>query len=449
MSVTNKFVDYLFELSGSTFSPDKMHEAKRCLLDYLGVTLVGTQLLGDKLKNLVENPVPDSTLHPVGVDVALSWEDTLLINGLCSHVAEMDDGSRFGMMHPGAPIFSGLLPVAQLVGATQEQLLRAVIVGYEASLSLASALQPGIKERGYHATGVCGSVGVAVAIASLRGYSEKEFKSAISAAILTSGGLLGAIDDESELKPYNIAHAVQSGVLAAKVARVGFAGPIDALGGKRGFAAVVAGLPNFTLPTSTDSLEIERIYVKPYAACRHCHSPIAAALALKAKTEFDVAQIKQVKVRTYHWAVEGHDQVVVDSISSAKMSIPYSVAVVLLTGKAGLHEFSAELLDDAAIRELTHKVSVTSDENYSAQAPGKRIAEVELLLADGTCLIERVDLPKGEPESRMTDEELTDKFMGMTQFIGMSDSRASAIVNTVFDEVVSEAWLTDLMDLLK
>ena len=36
-------------------------------------------------------------------------ETAALINGLNSHVAEMDDGVRFGMIHPGAPLFSSFI----------------------------------------------------------------------------------------------------------------------------------------------------------------------------------------------------------------------------------------------------------------------------------------------------------------------------------------------------
>ena len=447
-SMTDQFVDYLFELAHSSLSEEVLHESQRCMLDYLGVTLAGRKLLGKKVESLLEG-AEKGTYQAIGFDEKLSLTDAVLINSVCSHVAEMDDGSRFGMMHPGAPVFSALWPVALQEKSDKLTFLQAVVVGYEVALWLACELQPKIKQGGYHATGVCGSVGVAVAIATLRRYNKAQFKASVSAAVLTAGGLLGAIDDESELKPYNIAHTANSGIMAAKIARAGFTGPIDAIGGKRGFATVIATKPDLTFDKQ-GQVEILNTYIKPYAACRHCHSAIAAVLTLKDRAAFNVAQIKEVLVHTYDLAVEGHDHTNIDGVSSAKMSIPYSVAVALVSGAAGLNEFLPEVLTNSSVMALAKRVTVAADKRYSALVPQKRVAEVTLVFCDGKRLVECVDLPKGEPESRMTDEELLDKFSNMVAFAGTIDTSSALIGKKILDEKdeVTE-WLGLLTNLLK
>ena len=47
---------------------------------------------------------------------------------------------------------------SQRYGTTTDELLRAAIVGYEASYTLAVSIQPGHKALGYHATGTCGVI---------------------------------------------------------------------------------------------------------------------------------------------------------------------------------------------------------------------------------------------------------------------------------------------------
>ncbi len=54
-----------------------------------------------------------------------------LLHGIASHTAEFDDIYRDGGYHPGSPTISAALAVAQDVGASGKEFLRAVIGGYE------------------------------------------------------------------------------------------------------------------------------------------------------------------------------------------------------------------------------------------------------------------------------------------------------------------------------
>ncbi len=55
------------------------------------------------------------------------------------------------------------------------------------------------------------------------------------------------------------------------------------------------------------SLAIEGIYLKPYAACRHCHPAIEAAICLRENHNLDYESVAAVRVITYDLAVFGHD----------------------------------------------------------------------------------------------------------------------------------------------
>ena len=59
--------------------------------------------------------------------------------------------------------------------------------------------------------------------------------------------------------------------------------------------------------------------------------------------------IERIDIRTYSLAVSGHDHKEISGSYSAKMSIPYSVAVGMIFGKAGLQEFSEEMVGDSEI----------------------------------------------------------------------------------------------------
>src|SRR5690606_28432317 len=113
-----------------------------------------------------------------------------LVNGMHAHVAELDDGERFGMFHPGAPILSALLSVANEKNISGTAFLRGIVIGYEAAIRVASALQPGLKDQGYHATGVCGTIGAAIGIGAALGFSKQQLKGAFSAAATSASGIL-------------------------------------------------------------------------------------------------------------------------------------------------------------------------------------------------------------------------------------------------------------------
>src|SRR5690606_25240829 len=106
--------------------------------------------------------------------------------------------------------------------------------------------------------------------------------------------------------------------------------------------------------------------------------------------------------------------------NSAKMSTPYSIAVALVKGKAGLSEFTQETINDKDILSLTQKVTVVSDDELTALVPQKRAAIVSVTTKDGQVATERVDYPKGEPENPISDDELKEKFISLMQFSGKS-----------------------------
>ena len=436
INITDRLIDDLYDMSQSDFSDPVLQEAKNCLLDYLGVTFAGANILAAKsviLLDMIDTSHTGVTV--IGLNRKASPQNAALINGIHAHVAELDDGERFGMFHPGAPIISALLPVAEQKGISGQAFLKGIVIGYEAAIRLAGTLQPGMKDRGFHATGICGAIGAAVAIAVALGFSKQQLKDAFSAAATSASGILKVIKDVSELKPYNVGQAAQNGLSSAMLPLAGFRGPLDVLGGGLGFLSMMSDTANFDrLANQEDNpFGIQRVYRKPYAACRHCHAPIEASLLLKERFGLEAEHIKSIRVSTYFWAVGGHEHTQIEGVNSAKMSIPYSVAVTLATGKAGLNEFSEAYIADEAIGALTNKVTVAVDDALTQLVPNKRAAIVEIETMDGQRLSERIDLPKGEPETPLSDEELVDKFASLAQYAGKEQADIDQIISAVWN----------------
>ncbi len=435
-NLTDKFIDELYELRNAAFPGSVVLQAKRCMLDYIGATFAGAQMLkekSNKLLNYLGETQGDATV--IGFNRKAGIENAAFVNGLSSHVAELDDGVISGIVHPGAPIFSALLPVAEKERVKGSDFLLGIITGYEAAVRIADAIQPSHKARGYHATSTCGAIGIAVGIAAMLGFSKSQMKDALSSAAVSAAGSLKVLEDGSELKPFNVGRAALVGLLAASMARAGFKGPDDVFSGNAGFLSMMAEDCDLSHLERKDGelFGVERVYVKPYAACRYCHPAIDASLKIKFTHSIQPENIKSVNVATYRWAVANHDHTQINGVSSAKMSIPYSVSVALVSGKAGIEEYSIERINNPEISSLTKKITVCSDDQLTALFPKKSVAIVEITTYDGYCHTTRVDSPKGEAEAPLSDDEMKEKFATLAVYGNKSKEESYEIIRVVWN----------------
>lgn len=416
-NLTDIFVDGLFAKSQSI--PDRViHQAKKCLLDYLGVVVGGAKYLQRQHPDFFEMLVKDGGECSVfGTDCKTTAFHAAWLNGFSAHVLELDDGHRKGMIHLGASIVSAVLAVAENEKLAFDEVLRGVVMGYEAAVRCACALQPGHKVRGYHVSGTCGTIGSAVGVAFACGYTKKQLKSTLACAVTSAAGVLEIQEEASELKPYNLGRAAIDGLAAARMGRLALPGPDDILGGKRGLLAVLTDTPVQSQLTdfSNEDYSIEGIYQKMYAACRHCHPAIEAAVAIRNDINLQPEHVDRVEVHTYKLAVGGHDHRDIKGISSAKLSTPYSVALAIVKGNAGFEDFNETNLQDSDIISLTQKVCVVEDEHLTAQSPSVRGARVVIQLKNGEQYDKEILYPKGEPENPIPLEEIKKKVLSLLQ----------------------------------
>lgn len=431
MNKTNAFLDALEALKQQPLPASVVHRTKLALLDYIGVTLAGRQEHRAKADALAASFHGGGTARAIGMDTALSLNDAAFLNGLNGHALDFDDGTNAGIIHLGSPLFSVLLPLAQVYPISGEQLLRAAVLGYEASFSMAMTIQPTHKRRGYHATGTCGLLGIAVAVANALDYSKQERFAAFSTAALSATGTLKVLEDGSQLKPYNVAKTALLGLTACQMAKAGFEVPEDALSGTAGYLCQMYGSEDVTLvqPLLNGTYAVEKAYIKPYAACRYTHPSIDIARELRHMAAGE--EIESVHIRTYSLAVAKHDHTDIPGAASAKMSIPYNFAVTWVLGRTGMEAFTEDSLSNPAVRSLTKKITVEADDAMSAAFPEKTIAEAKIVTKDGQVLTGCSVLPKGEPENPLSTGEAIEKFTALALYGGKTEEEAAAIVDAV------------------
>lgn len=414
-NITEAFIAGLLNKSQEIYY-DVIQQARQVLLDYLGVLVGGKKYLEEK--------------HP---ELIASVPSEAFLNGFAAHVLELDDGHRHGMIHLGASIVSAVLDAAEKEGLKSDDVLSGIVMGYEAAVRCARAIQPGHKERGYHVSGTCGTIGSAMGVAFACGFTKEQMKSTLACAVSSAAGVLEIQEQASEMKPYNVGRAAMAGVVAAQVGKLAMPGPDDILGGKRGFLAALTDTPKpeFLTDFSNDDYAIMGIYQKVHAACRHCHPAIDATIDMRNDIDLKPEQIDRIEVRTYKLAVGSHDHTQIMGISSAKLSTPYAVALAIVKGSAGYADYNEANLDDYNIKMLTRKVSVIEDENLTAQSPAVRGAKVTIYLKDGNVFEAPCLYPKGEPEHPLTKEELEAKFRGLAMYGGMTQKECDEVIGEI------------------
>ena len=398
------------------------------LADTVGVALAGSADIFEKEEAILTLKKSEGDAKPIGHNRTCSIVDAIFVNGLSSHYLELDDGVRYGVIHPSAPLFAALIPLAVENKVTWDDFLRGTVCGYETSIRVACAMQPHHYSAGYHPTATCCTLGVAVGVAVMLGWEDAVVKDAFSAACMSACGSLKVLEDISQLKPYNCAKAALNGYMSAIMARSGFVGPSDPLDGETGFMKMMASsYDDDILIGEKEYLYLEKIYQKLYASCRHTHPEIEACFKIRNEAGFSVEQIDCVKVTTYKGVIGKHDFKDIHGESSARMSIPYSVAVALATGRAGIASFAEPYISDGKILGLAEKVNVIPSEELSRLVPDKRVAIVDVMMRDGAHFMERVEYPKGEPENPLSIEENLAKFLSMTDHAGLEQERALTI----------------------
>lgn len=434
MNYTEIFLNNINNFSKISIPRSVIEKAKLLFLDYLGVTILGACVNKNKINLFLKKSIDlegDSPL--IGLRYNVNIEKSLLINGMNSHVLDFDDGMNNGIVHIGSTIFTSLLPLAKKYNIEASKFWKAVVVGYEATFTLAASIQPMHKKLGFHATGTCGTIGSALAISYLLNYDDNEIRRSFSAAVLSASGSLKALEDISDLKQYNVGRAALNGYNSALLGACLFNGPKDVLNGDNGFLYQMCGIHDisFIAPLYNGKYAVEMTYIKPYAACRYCHPAIEAVLSIRNTQQIQIKDIKKINLYTYKLAIDKHDHKIIDGCTSAKMSIPYSIAVALVYGDVSINEFDENVINNVEIHNLMKCISIIEKKEFTDAFPNCTVALCQVFMLNGEVYEKQIDYPKGEINNPMTKKEVLKKFKLLTRNSGLDDEQVLEIINSV------------------
>ncbi len=419
--------------------PDEVREdAARRVLDTLGSALAARGLgEGTAATGVVAaaGGAPEATL--IGERDAIPAAQAALGNAALAHALDFDDTHEASVCHVSAVVVPAALAVAESRGAGGAALLDAVTTGSEVTARVGLAAPGGFHRRGFHPTGVCGALGAAAATARLLGLDPPRATAALGIAASFGAGHFAYLEDGSATKPLHAGWAAHGGVLAAQLAAAGAEGPARALEGRFGLYATHVDEPpdlDAALAGLGERWECLRSVVKPYPVCHYSHAALDAIGQAAGTLPVDPDAVEAVAVRV---SAEGFALVLDPPAAKArprtpydaKFSLPYGVAALLVRGRLGLTDFTAEAIADERVLALAARV--TGEAWAPGAAPSPFAGEVDLRCA-GDAEPRRVLVAHapGGPEHPLGDAALREKF-GANAVLAIDAATADRLAATV------------------
>lgn len=328
------------------------------------------------------------------------------MNSVYGHGAELDDGNKKAAGHAGVHLIPAVFALADKLKSSSEEVLIALATGYEAYIRISSAAQPGLIARGFHSTGMAGTLACAAACARLYHLDARGIEDAVALATTMTGGLLSYGDSRPAIKPLNPGKAAENGVFAAMLANAGVKGPLESLEGQNGWFHAVTDHIDASCLKGTDRLLLHDCYFKLYPSCRHTHCGIDAAVALHAKAAD--AGIKEINVYIYPNAIKLAGIRIPKDRDETKFSICYTLACALLYGSYGISDMDPPRLTQD-VRTVIDKIRLIADESMEDRAKGIRGTRVVVAFENGEQIEETVLVPKGDPENPLKREDIVEK----------------------------------------
>jgi 2-methylcitrate dehydratase PrpD len=418
--LTSELAERSAGLSFAQLPDNVVAVARLCVLDWLGVTVVGSQEPAPRilLHTLAPGAVAEGA-SVIGHGVRVNPLQAALVNGTSSHVLDFDDVNATLIGHPSVAMLGAVLALAESLHSCGPEFLCAFVAGYETACRIAAAVGPLSYLRGFHHTGTIGTVGAAAACSRLLSLDAQRTTMALALAATQAAGLGCMVGTMS--KSFHAGKACENGLLAALLAQNGFTANESAVECAKGFAATASGECNAAAALSEPPLgwHIVSNLFKFDASCYMTHSTLAGIRELRAQHHLNIDEVAEIRLHL------GELEFATCALPRPATGLEVKFSVAHLAAMAALGR-STMVIDDAAASDpavvaLRDKVVVTDD--GASGAP----TLVEVILNDGRRLSIAHDVNTPERDLALQRRRVEQKFRTITT-PHLGAERADAVV---------------------
>jgi 2-methylcitrate dehydratase PrpD len=443
---------YVNSAQFNDFPGDVVTRAKYLILDNIGCALGGTQTgVGKKYLKLAANwkGTPESTVMGIGSKV--SCMNAAYVNAQLANVLDFDDTyDLYSPGHPGNAIIQTAIALGESIGASGEEVLTAVILGYEVSLRIGRALGSIDWQTPMYLDSM--TRGTTTVSSRLLKLEEKEICNALHHAIEIP---LPAKRQKFDIPPAFIVPETKSdfglngirGILNARLAQQGVTLGLGMSildgdfkqwyltgGDIQGFDILTGGLGKI--------YRIMEVSFKPTPSCRLSHAPVTALWKALDHKPVKGKNIEQITIKN----VKRLDRPKWEIMMEAQFSMQCVISLAALGIEPGPKWYTTGKFKDPEVRELAAKVKLENDPEAEEMEirEGKTKCTATVKFKDGTVKKATIHHIKGAPGNPMTEEELKEKFKANTIDIFSEDQ-----VDKIIDAVLNLEKLPKVSDLTK
>lgn len=415
-----------------------VHQAKRCLIDLVGVTVAGRMTP----MSTIAHDYAATQFGAVSISGAQLLFDGRWVSRAGAAFAgattidsfDAHDGHRLTKGHAGVALFPSLIGLAQATGRLDgKSFLAAFVLGYEIATRAGIALHASACD--YHTSGAWNALGVAAMGARVLGLSPEATRHALGIAEYHGprSQMMRCIDHPTMVKDGSGWGAL-AGMSACDLAAAGFTGAPALTVEAEQSAAIWADLGTRWC--------IQETYFKPWPVCRWAQPAIEAVVLLMREHKLDADDIARVQIRTFAEGVRlGTERPI--STEAAQYALGFPLAAMLARGSIGVAEILDSGLGDPRIADFLARIDLVEDASLSAEFPASRRAAATLHLTSGAMLQSPPMTARGDPEQPLSDAEIIGKFRDLAS--SLPASRRDAIEAAIQELDARPGALDDLI----
>lgn len=445
LGLTAEVANFVHDTTLSDLPAIVVENGKKSILDGLGLALSGSVAKSGEFvrRHLDDLGASSGTATVIGTSRKVAPRFAAFANGVGIHADDYDDTQLavakdrvYGLLtHPTAPALPSALAMGETVGASGGDVMLAYHIGVEVECKIAEAINPRHYQTGFHATATCGTFASASAAGRLMGLDLDQLLRALSMAGSQSAGLRENFGTMT--KPFHAGRSSESGIVAAQFASYGWTAAPTILEAPRGFFSAAGGgydvnaiRGKLGAPWTFDSPGVS---IKPHPSGSLTHPGMTEMLRLIKEHGIRAADVEHVRVGTNHNMPNALIHHRPQNELQAKFSMEFCMAILLIEGRAGLNEFTDEIVLRDDVRSMISKVDFVVDDRAEAAGYHLMTTYIDIKLKDGRTISGVADFGKGSPANPMSYNEVADKFLECCEFARWDVGKAREVVGMVAD----------------
>ena len=439
--LTRRVAEFVVQTKYADLPQELLELGKKSILDGIGLALVGSAgALGRLTRTYLQSlGISRNEATILGSSMKSAARFAAFANGIGIHADDYDDTQLavapdrvYGLLtHPTAPCLSAAWAVAEARGMSGRELMLAYHLGVEVECKIAEAIAPRHYEDGFHSTGTCGTFAAAAAAVKLLGADAPTCARALGIAGSESAGLRE--NSGTMTKPFHAGRAAESGIVAADLAMLGWTASDQILEAPSGFFHAAGGGYNAAAMKLAQPWTFlsPGISIKPFPSGSLTHPAMTALLRLIQANNITAQQVERVDVganRNMPSALIRHRPT---NALQAKFSMEFCMAAILLYGRAGLREFTDEVVRRPEVQAMIERIRFGVHPEAEKAGYNKMTSIVDIRLLDGRTISGRADFAKGNPADPMTYDDVAAKFEDCARFAAWPNDKIAVIVESV------------------